>query len=382
MAISAIRVYSFTIKLPSPFTTSLGTTSEKEEIILQVKDEGGAVGWGEASPSTTILSATPRSVTAGLDLLIPALIGEDPRRVEWLTHQMDRLLRGNEPAKAAIDIALHDLIGNLWGEPVWRLLGGYEIEKVDTDYTISMAPLEEMVQEARERVQEGFNTLKVKVGTDPVRDVKVVRSIREAVGEEVGLRIDANQGWSRQQAIWALSRMADLDIQFVEQPVKAEDITGLRIVRQAVPIPVMADESVFTPEDALRVIREDAVDYINIKLMKSGGLFKACQIADIAKAAGVKCMIGGMIETNLSATAAVHFAMAKENVAFRDLDMGLLAEERLVTSGGTAVREGFHYPSAGSGLGIQEVDLGRLGEPLAVYTKPREGRWERSQSAV
>lgn len=382
MAISAIRVYSFTIKLPSPFTTSLGTTSEKEEIILQVEDEGGAVGWGEASPSTTILSSTSRSITAALDVLAPALVGEDPRRIEWLTCQMDRLLRGNEPAKAAVDIALHDLVGNLWGEPVWRLLGGYEVERVDTDYTVSMASLEEMVQEARKRVTEGFHTLKVKVGTDPVRDVEVVRSIREAVGEEVGLRIDANQGWSRQQAIWALDRMADLDIQFVEQPVKAEDIAGLRYVRQAASIPVMADESVFTPEDALRVIREDAVDYINIKLMKSGGLFKACQIADIAKAAGVRCMIGGMVETNLSATAAVHFAMAKENVSFRDLDLGLLPEERLVTSGGTTVREGFHYPSAGSGLGIQEVDLKGLGEPLQVYTKSRERGWERTQSAV
>lgn len=382
MAISAIRVYAFTIKLSSPFTTALGTTSEKEEIILQVEEERGTGGWGEASPSTTILSSTSRSVIAALDLIAPSLIGEDPRRIEWLNCQMDRLLRGNEPAKAAVDIALHDLVGNLWGEPVWRLLGGYEVERVDTDYTISMASLEEMVAEARKRLQEGFHTLKIKVGTDPVRDVKVVRSIREAVGEEVGLRIDANQGWTPQQAIWALERMADLDIQFIEQPVKAEDIAGLRYVRQAGPIPVMADESVFTPEDALRVIREEAADYINIKLMKSGGLFKACQIAAIAQAASVRCMIGGMVETNLSATAAVHFAMAKGNVAFRDLDMGLLPEERLVTRGGTSVRDGFHYPSAGSGLGIQEVDLERLGEPLQVYTKSRERGWERTQSAV
>jgi o-succinylbenzoate synthase len=383
MAISKIALYKFIIDLSTPFTTSLGSTTEKEEIIVKIENDDGTAGWGEASPSTTILAATAQSILAALDLLAPVLIGADPRRIEWITHQMDRYLTGNSAAKAAIDIALHDLVGNLYGEPVWRLLGGYEAEKVDTDYTVSMASLDEMIEEAKRRVAEGFPTLKIKVGTDPQKDVEVVKGIREAVGEDVGIRIDANQGWTRQQAIWALNRMTDLDIQFVEQPVSAADIVGLRTVRQAVSIPVMADEAVFTPEDAIRIVREEAADYINIKLMKSGGLHKACQIADIAKAAHIPCMAGGMVETNLSATAAVHFAMAKANtVIFRDLDMGLLAEKRLVKRGGTTVEDGCHYASEGSGLGIQELDSEGLGDPIVVYTQQEERRWRRAQAAV
>jgi o-succinylbenzoate synthase len=383
MTISKIVLYRFIINLSTPFTTSLGSTTKKEEIIVKIEDEAGTVGWGEASPSTTILSATPQTIIAALDLLAPMLIDEDPRRIGWITHQMDRYLSGNPPAKAALDIALHDLAGNLYGEPVWRLLGGYETERIDTDYTVSMAPLNEMIEEAKRRVSQGFRTLKIKVGTDSKEDVKVVRGIREAVGDTVGIRIDANQGWTRQQAIWALNRMTDLDIQFIEQPVRAADIIGLRAVRQAVSIPVMADEAVFTPKDAIRVIREDAADYINIKLMKSGGLYKACQIADIAKAADIPCMVGGMVETNLSATAAVHFALAQANtVIFRDLDMGLLAEERLVKRGGTTIENGYHYPSEGSGLGIEELDLAGLADPIVVYTQKGKGRWERAQAAV
>ena len=384
MTVSRIAVYKFTLNLSTPFKTALGSTTEKEEIVVKIEDEAGIVGWGEASPSTLILSATSQTILAALDLLAPMLIGEDPRRIEWITQKMDRYLTRNSPAKAALDIGLHDLVGNLYGAPVWQLLGGYEVEKVDTDYTVSMAPLNEMIEEAKRRVSEGFRTLKIKVGTDPKKDVEVVRGIREAVGETVGIRIDANQGWTRQQAIWALNRMTEFDIQFVEQPVRASDIVGLRTVRQAVLIPVMADESVFTPEDAIRVIREGAADYINIKLMKSGGLHKACQIADIAKAAGIPCMIGGMVETNLSATAAAHFAMAKANtVIFRDLDMGLLAEEQLVKRGGTVVKEGYHYPSEGSGLGIEELDTVGLGDPIAVYTqKEATEDWKRSHATV
>ncbi len=189
---------------------------------------------------------------------------------------------------------------------------------------------------------------------------------KAAVGDSVGLRIDANQGWSREEAVYALDRMDDLDLQFVEQPLAAWDLEGLAIVRRA-GISVMADESVFTPQDALRVIRERAADYINIKFMKSGGLANACRIANLAQAGGVRCMIGGMIETNPSATAAVHFAMAKQNVAFRDLDMGILGEANVVTRGGSALRDGFHYPSPGSGLGMEAVDLDGLGRPLATY---------------
>lgn len=382
MVISEVRVYSYPIKLPHPFKTSLGETSEKEEIIVQILDESGRAGWGEASPSTTILASTPATITAALEQLAPILLGEDPRRLEWLIGLMDEALNGNSPAKAALDIALHDLVGNIWNEPVWIMLGGYKAEPIDTDYTVVIGPVEEMVADAKGLVARGFDTLKIKVGLDPAKDIKAVTRIREAVGEGVNLRIDANQGYTRQEAVWALRRMEELGIQFVEQPVAAADIEGLRYVRQKTGIPVMADESVFSPADAIRVIKEEAVDYINIKLMKSGGLFRARQIADIATAAGIQCMIGGMVETNLSATAAIHFAKSHQGIAFRDLDLGVIPEERLITVGGATLRGKFHYLDPGPGLGIKELDTERLGEPLAVYEQSNKGRWERKKSAV
>lgn len=344
---------------------------------MALYDDHGHVGWGEASPSAVILSCTPESTLAAVDLLLPAILGEDPRRIEFLVERMDQVLLGNAAAKAALDLALHDLVGHIYGEPVWRLLGGFRAEPVETDFTVGIDAPEVMAREAAELVEKSFRTIKVKVGEDPTVDVNRVRAIREAVGDRAALRIDANQGWTRAQAVWALSRMAECEIQFVEQPVRAEDIAGLAWVRQRSPIPVMADESVHSPEDALRIIRAEAADYMNIKLMKAGGLFRAREIATICKTADVPTMIGGMVETNLSATAAVHFALSHENVVFRDLDLGERPETQLVAVGGSSIHQGFQVladPDA-PGYGAQKLRTEWL-KPVRTYTageKPRSG---------
>ncbi len=355
--IERAEVFLFKFSLEKPFRIALGTTTEKTEVIVALHDNHGRVGWGEASPSALILGCTPDSVLAALDLLIPLLLGEDPRRIRYLVDKMDRALLGNAAAKAALDLALHDLVGQIYGEPVWRLLGGSFAEPVETDFTVGIDEPWKMAEEAKALVAAGFRAIKVKVGEDPAKDVERVRAVREAIGDKVRMWIDANQGWTRAQAVWALTRMADYDVAFVEQPVPAADLEGMAFVRKRSPIPVMADESVHSPEDALRAVRAGACDYVNIKLMKAGGLLRAKEIATICKTAGVQNMIGGMVESNLSATAAVHFALSEANVVFRDLDLGERPEAKLVSRGGSTIREGFQvlFDPEAPGFGFFEL---------------------------
>ncbi len=363
------EVFLFRFQLGKPFRIALGTTTEKTEIIVALHDNHGRVGWGEASPSALILGCTPETVLAALDHLIPAILGEDPRRLRYLVDKLDQVLLGNCAAKAALDIALHDLVGQIYGEPVWRLLGGSLAEPVETDFTVGIDEPAKMAAEAKALVEAGFRAIKVKVGEDPKKDVVRVRAVREAIGEGTKMWIDANQGWTRTQAVWALERLAEYGVEFVEQPVPAEDLEGMAWVRKHSPIPVMADESVHSPGDALRAIKLGACDYVNIKLMKAGGLLRAKEIAAICKIAGVPNMIGGMVESNLSATAAVHFALSEANVVFRDLDLGERPEAKLVSHGGSAIQNGLQVladPEA-PGFGFLEIRQEWL-KPVRTYT--------------
>lgn len=366
--VAEAEVFRFRFKLGKSFRIALGQTDEVEEIIVRLRTNGGHEGWGEASPSTRILSSTAGTTIAAFETLLAALLGEDPRRIGFLVDRMGLVISGQTAAKAALDIALHDLVGQITGEPVWRMLGGQHPEGVDTDFTVGMDAPQTMAEEAGDLVARGFRTIKMKVGEDPPVDVDRVRAVREAVGPDIAIRIDANQGWTVSQSIRALNAMAGLDVQLVEQPVAAHDIEGLARVRERSPIPVMADEAVHSPADALRVIRAGAADYVNIKLMKSGGLWRAREIADMCRAAAVPNMIGGMMESNISATAAVHFAMAHENVIFRDLDLAERPEARLVVEGASEVHEGNHVlvdPEA-PGFGFRRIREEWL-DPVKTY---------------
>jgi L-alanine-DL-glutamate epimerase-like enolase superfamily enzyme len=364
------EVFLFTFRLEKPFRIALGSTTEKTEVIVALHDNQGRVGFGEASPSALVLESTPDTVLAALDALVPHVLGEDPRRIAYLVDKMDQTLLGHAPAKAAVDLALHDLVGQIYAEPVWRLLGGARAEPVDADFTVSIDTPEVMAQEAKALVEQEFRTIKVKVGEDPTTDIARVRAIREAVGDGIRIRIDANQGWTQAEALFALGRMAEYEVEFVEQPVTAEDLWGLAWVRGRSPIPVMADESVHSPHDALRVIRLEAADHVNIKLMKAGGLRRAMEIATICEKAGVQCMIGGMVESNLSATAAVHFALAHGNVAFRDLDLAERPEAKLVSAGASEIHHGFQTlpdPEA-PGFGCRRLRTEWL-KPVKTYNR-------------
>jgi L-alanine-DL-glutamate epimerase-like enolase superfamily enzyme len=366
LEIERIDVYRSSLIYREPFRIALGTTTKSENIIVRIATDFNVEGWGEASPSFRITGETPETVVEALDKIGPKIIGMCPFRIEQIIETMDALVMGNSSAKAATDMAIFDIIGKRAKKPVCMLLGGYRND-VFTDITLSIKSPRQMARDAAKAVKKGFKALKVKVGVNPRQDVERVKRIREAVGSEIAIRVDANQGWKVRQAINTLKKLEPYNVEFVEQPVKAEDIKGLTKVRRNSSIPVMADETVHSPEDTIKVIHAEAVDLINIKLMKSGGIWKATKIAAIAEAAKIPCMAGCMGESNLGITAATHFAAAVKNVQHADLDSDLLLLDKLVKRGGAKVQGSKRILPKRSGLGITALNDKLLGKPLRTY---------------
>ncbi len=366
MKIAKIEIHPVRLEYLRPFTTALDTSEESHNIVVKITTDSGAIGWGEASPSPRITHETPETVLEALNKICPKLIGRDPLEIERLIEVIDRTVTDNTSAKASIEIAVHDLFGKNAKMPLYRLLGGYR-RKVETDYTLGIRKTEETLVEAREAIEAGFRILKVKVGIDPKEDIERIRLVRKAVGDKIRIRIDANQGWSVKRATETLRRLERFGLEFIEQPVKANDVKGLSQVKRTSPIPVMADESVHTPEDAMTVVKAEAVDLINIKLMKSGGIWKARKIAAVAEAANIPCMIGCMGESNIGITAAVQLAAATKNIKFADLDSDLMLKQKLVKNGGASYNDGFRIPQETSGLGNLKIDHELLGRPFITF---------------
>jgi L-alanine-DL-glutamate epimerase-like enolase superfamily enzyme len=368
LGIQRIEVYEVTLRYKEPFIISAGTSTENRNIVVKIVTDYEVFGWGEASPSERVTGETPEIILKTLDKMCPHLIGMCPLRIAQDIDLMDNVVSDNPSAKAAIDIALHDVLGKTACKPTWRLLGGFR-ETVLTDITLSIKSPKEMAKDAVKAVKSGFKALKVKVGINPKEDVERIKLIREAVGDETAIRIDANQGWTVAQASQALKKLEKFNIQFVEQPIEAKNISGLARIKRNSPIPVMADESVHSPSDAMRLIKANAVDLINIKLMKSGGIHNAAKIAALAEAADVPCMIGCMGESTIGITAAVHFAAATKNVHHADLDCDILLADKLVTQGGAELKNSERIPNNQPGYGIAKLDDKLLGKPIRVYGK-------------
>ncbi len=366
MGIEQIEAYAVSLRYKEPFRIAAGTSSETRNVVVKILTDYDVVGWGESSPSKRVTGETQETVVKALDKFAPKLVGMCPLRIEHDVELMDSVVEGSPAAKAAVDMALHDILGKTAGKPLFRLIGGYRTE-VLTDLTLSMNDPERMAQDAVEAREKGFKALKVKVGADCDEDVERVRLVREAVGKEMRLRVDANQGWTPKRAVEVLTRMVKYDVQFAEQPVPAEDIEGLAEVRRSSPVPIMADESVHSPEDAMRLIRADAVDLVNIKLMKCGGMLKARKIAAVAEAAGIPCMIGCMGESGIGIAAGTHLAAAIRNIRYADLDSDILLKDKLVKKGGTDVKNSMRVFSRQSGLGVEELDHKLLGKAVRVY---------------
>lgn len=361
MKITQIRLGRISVPLRTPFKTALRTVSSVEDVIVEIHTDCGAMGYGEAPPTGVITGDTTGAIIGAIrDHIAGHLIGRNVDEFETLLQTVQNSIVHNSSAKAAVDMALWDLYGQLYSIPVYKLMGGAR-KQITTDITISVNDPEMMVQDALRAVARGYDCLKMKVGVNPELDVARLRAVRAAVGKDITIRIDANQAWTPKQAIRILNNMQEqgLEIELVEQPVKACDLEGLKYVTDHSYVPVLADESVFSPADAMTILKMGAADLINIKLMKCGGLYNALKIASAAEIYGVSCMIGCMLEAKISVNAAVHLACAKNIITKVDLDGPVLCSEDPIL-GGAVFDEKQITVSDAPGLGIAGIEPGHI----------------------
>lgn len=356
LIITDIEVGEIFVPLITPFKTALRTVSNVEDIVVKITTDTGEVGYGEAPPTAVITGDTKGSIVCAIrDFITPALKGMDIENIDGIMKKLHSCIKKNYSAKSCVDMAVYDLYGKRFNAPLYKLLGGYR-KKFETDLTISVNPIDEMVKDSITAVKRGYRILKTKVGLDGIKDIERIKAIRGAVGKDIKIRVDANQGWSANEAIHIISKMEDLglDIELCEQPVKAEDLEGMRAVTQSVRTPILADESVFSARDALNIIQMGAADLINIKLMKTGGIYGALKICSIAETFGVECMIGCMLESRLSVSAAAHLAAAKGIITRADLDGPSLCKTDPF-KGGPKYKENKIVMTDLPGIGIQSV---------------------------
>ncbi|MCB1569319.1 MAG: dipeptide epimerase [Xanthomonadales bacterium] len=357
MKITDITLGLIRVPLKTPFKTALRTVETVEDVIVCIHTDSGHIGYGEAAATAVITGDTHGSIIEAIRLYLrPRLLGEDIADLNRIVGLIQGALERNTSAKAAVEIAVYDLWAQLYGAPLYQMLGGGE-PVITTDITISVDHIDKMVADSLAAIDRGFSSLKIKVGKDIGLDVERVRAIHAAVEGRALLRLDANQGWSAKQAVHAMHTLEDAGVrlELLEQPVKARDLDGLKYVTERIHTPVMADESVFGPLEVIELIRMRAADIVNIKLMKTGGISNAIRIADIAALHGVECMIGCMIECSISVSAAVHLAVAKAATITRvDLDGPSLCAYDPV-DGGVSFNESEISISSAPGLGIRSI---------------------------
>lgn len=344
MKITEIKMEKIRIELTAPFRVAFTELTYSENVLIKVTTDDGLEGYGEAAPLPLVTGETADSVISILNMLKPGLIGMNPMDIEAIHAMMDSIIWGNSSAKCAVDLAMYDLMGKKTNQPVYKLLGGYA-NHVQNDITIGIQSPDEMAREAVRHVKEdGFHILKVKAGINVKEDIEALTLIRQAVGDDIRLRVDANQGYTVSTAVYALTEFQKLGIEAVEQCLPYWDFEGSAQVRAKVSgIQVMLDESIHNHLDAARACRIGAADVLNIKLMKCGGLFRASQINSIAESFGVPCMVGCMMETKLATTAGVSLVAAKKNITEADCDSFLFYADEQTGMDGGFIREADHF---------------------------------------
>jgi L-alanine-DL-glutamate epimerase-like enolase superfamily enzyme len=331
-SITQIDIWSLDVAITAPFKVAIGEIDHTANILVRIHSSDGLYGLGEGAPTSFITGETQATALEAARDLARLLIGKNPLAIDQRVSEMDAYLTGNSATKCAFDVALYDLLAKRAGLPLYALLGGTQRE-IHTDNSVGIADPETMAQQALDIKGSGFHAVKVKLGTNRIDDVSRIRAIREAVGDDMLIRIDANQGWDRPTAVLTLQELFPFGIQYCEEPVAHWNNEALQQVRQESPIPITADESMCDHHDAFRLASMGASDYFNIKLAKSGGLHKALKINAIAESAGMKCMFGCMFETRLGLSAAAHLMSARPNIAFANLDAAFFLSEDPVTGG-------------------------------------------------
>lgn len=322
MKITKTEIYKFKIPM-IPFTIATGTMEFAQNILIKIHTNEGIIGYGECSAFPMIVGETQTSCYHHAKDFAAYWIGKNPLEITDRLKELDSIIAGNYTIKSAFDIALYDIAAKAANQPLYAFLGGQQ-KAIESDLTIGIDTPENMAKQAIEFKEKSVHVIKVKLGKDPKTDVERIKQIRAAIGNQIKIRIDANQGWSKEDALTVLQNLAVYDIEFCEQPMHKYYDDFLPALCAASPIPIMADESVFTHHDARKLITNKACHLINIKFSKSGGIHEAIKIHDLANENNMACMMGGMLESRLALSAKMHFAMAKNNIKYYDMDTCLL----------------------------------------------------------
>ncbi len=325
MQITSIEIYKYAIPMV-PFTISTGTMYFAQNIFIRIHTDEQITGVGECSAFPMIVGETQNTCFEMAKDFALLFKGKDPLNIDERLNELDLFTAGNYTAKSAFDLALYDIASKKAGMPLYAFLGGKN-KIIESDLTIGIGTPENMAEQAIHFVEKGVTMIKVKLGKDPVSDIKRISSIRASIGNSAKIRIDANQGWSYDDAVFTLSELGKYDIEFCEQPMRTWNDELLPKLCSISPIPIMADESVYSHHDAKRLINNKACKYINIKFAKSGGINEAKKIIRVAEKNNVDCMMGGMLESRVALTAKVHFASAFDTIKFYDLDTCLLGHK-------------------------------------------------------
>ncbi|MCC7401055.1 MAG: dipeptide epimerase [Chitinophagaceae bacterium] len=349
--IQQIEIYKLFIPLKEPFVTSLGSEDEAASIVVVIRTDQGISGFGECSPYLPVNGESVDTCFIVGQYFAKVFKGKNALDIEERIADMDNIIYANSSIKSAFDIALYDIASQHAGVPLYKFIGGKNNKTIVTDYTVSIGDPDKMAADAVKIKNEGYPAIKVKLGKDGKTDVQRMKQIRKAVGYDIPLRIDANQGWKVKEAIDTLNALEELGIQYCEEPIARWKFMKLPKVRDNSPIPIMADESCGDHHDAERLIELEACDYFNIKLGKSGGIFNGLKIARLAEGAGMQMQVGAMLESRLGMSAFAHFSLCSPLIEHFDFDTALMFREDPVSGGIIYQKNGVIHITETPGLG-------------------------------
>ena len=351
MRITNVVAWPVPLQLEEPYTIAYETVAAVTNVYLRLETDGASAGYGCAAPDPAVTGETHETALAALrDQSEPVLRGSDPLARTRLLEELTPLLKEHPSALAAVDMALHDLLGKRANLPLCSLLGGFR-ERMATSITIGILPTPETVAAARRRIQEGFRALKIKGGRCVEEDVERIFRVREAIGPDIEIRFDANQGYTVDESLLFVEKTRTARLELLEQPTPRGNPDLLGDVSRLAPIPIMADESLLSLRDAFRIASVGLADMVNVKLMKVGGITQALHVNSIARAAGLEVMVGCMDESGLAIAAGLHYALSRANVLYADLD-GHLDFVNDPARDAVLLRDGELAPTGRPGLGF------------------------------
>ncbi len=331
--IHSIELYASSIPLKEPFIISLGPLTHAANVIVRINTTSGICGTGECSPFMTINGESMETGLVVGKYLATVLKGKPALDIAACHRYMNSVIYANNSIKSAFDMALYDIASQEAGLPLYSFLGGVNDKTLVTDYTVSFNAPAKMASDAVKIKDNGFQVIKVKLGGTKAEDIERIKQIREAIGYELPLRIDANQGWNTADAIEILQALEPYQVQHCEEPIARWNFMELPRIKAQSPVKIMADESCCDEHDAQRLLEIDACDFLNVKLGKSGGIYRAAKILDLAAATGTNIQLGGFLESRLGFTAAAHLALCSKQVKYCDFDTPLMFEEDPVAGG-------------------------------------------------